>query len=282
MYQLILPDNVVSGLRLSSIAIFLVFTIHINIKSILAVILVLGKSIMNNFFSNFQMSSSNLTPDRVLIVDKRLVPINFEQFHFIQLSHPRTKQDQSYAVDHQSQTVFELIQCARSHSSWFINDQHVVPDGSLYLITPINLIFLLLPSLWSCARQNFVSLKIIMNDSLKQLEFDDNILIEKLRPICDIDSKKCLIKLNEENLIKWLSDRIDRLKKHVKDEEHAFDLVCEYLSDDIIEKCQQELKLHGNVRYDIPIGQRPPCVKTTTVTTKKTVEITTKAKRSKK
>ncbi|CAF5212352.1 unnamed protein product, partial [Rotaria magnacalcarata] len=41
MYQLILPDNVVSGLRLSSLAIFLLFTIHITLKSILAAILVL-------------------------------------------------------------------------------------------------------------------------------------------------------------------------------------------------------------------------------------------------
>ncbi len=75
------------------------------------------------------MSSSNLTPDRVLIVDKRLVPTDSEQFHFIQLCHPRTKQEQSYAIDHQSKTIFELVQCTRSHSSWFINDQHVLPDG---------------------------------------------------------------------------------------------------------------------------------------------------------
>ncbi len=43
MYKLVLPDNVVSGLRLSSLALFLVFAIHINIKSILAALLVLGK-----------------------------------------------------------------------------------------------------------------------------------------------------------------------------------------------------------------------------------------------
>jgi hypothetical protein len=227
------------------------------------------------------MSSSTLTPDRVLIADKRLVPADSEQFHFIQLCHPRTKQEQSYAVDHQSKTVFELVRCTRSHSSWFINDEHVLPDGSLYLVTPINLLFLLLPSLWSQARTNLISLTTIINDSFKQLQLDDNFILEKLNSICDIDSENYLIKLNEEKLIIWLHDRIDRLKKHVEDEEHAFDLVCEYLPDDIIEQCQQELKLHGNVRYDIPIGQKAPPV-TTTVVTKKTVEITTKTKRCKK
>ncbi|CAF2912982.1 unnamed protein product [Rotaria sp. Silwood2] len=226
------------------------------------------------------MSSSTLIPNRVLIVDKRLIPVDFEQFHFIQFSHPRTKQEQSYTIDHQSKTIFELIQCTRPHSSWFVNDQYVLPDGSLYIITPINLIFLLLPTLWSQARTNFVPLTKIINDSFKQFELDDDFIIEKLCSICDTDNERNLIKLNEEKLIVWLRDRIDRLKKHVEDEEHAFDLVCEYLSDDIVEQCRQELKLHGNVRYDIPIGQKAPSV--TTTTTKKTVEITTKTKKSKK
>jgi hypothetical protein len=48
MYKLVLPDNVVSGLRLLSLALVLVFAIHINIKSVLAAILLLGKSNTNN------------------------------------------------------------------------------------------------------------------------------------------------------------------------------------------------------------------------------------------
>lgn len=235
------------------------------------------------------MSSSNITPDRVLIVDKRVAPKDFEQFHFIQLAHPRTKQDQSYTVDHQSKTVFELVRCNRSHSSWFINDQYVLPDGSLYIVTPINIIFLVLPSVWSQARTNFIPLKKLMNDSLKQLQLDDDFIIEKLSTICDVDLKKQSIKLNEENLMKWFRDRIDTLKQHVKDEEHAFDLICEYLPDDIAERCQEELKLHGSVRYDVPVGQKESSV-ATKMTTKKTVETTitttttttTKAKRYKK
>lgn len=202
-------------------------------------------------------------------MDKRLVPANCEQFHFIQLCHPRTKQEQSYAIDHQSKTIFEVIQCTRSHSSWFINDQHVLRDGSLYIVTPINLIFLLLPLLWTHARTDLIPLTTIINESFKQLQLDDDFILDKLNSICDTDTEKYLIKLNEEKLIIWLRDRIDRLKKHIEDEERAFDLICEYLSDDIVERCQQELKIHGNVRYDIPIGQKVSTV------TKKTVEVTT-------
>ncbi len=228
------------------------------------------------------MSSSTLIPDHVLIMDKCLLPSDSQQLNFIQLCHPRTKQEQSYSIDHQFKTVFELVQCTRSHSSWFINDQHVLPDGSLYIVTPINLIFLLLPSLWSHARTNFIPLTIIINDSFKQFQLDDDFILDKLSSICDIDSEKYLIKLNEEKLIKWIRDRIDRLKNHVEDEEHAFDLICQYLSDEIVERCQQEFKIHGNVRYDIPMGQKPSSIITTNVT-KKTVEVTTtKTKRCKK
>ncbi|UJR15552.1 hypothetical protein I4U23_002491 [Adineta vaga] len=236
------------------------------------------------------MSSSTIIPDRVLIVDKRLVPVNYEQLHFIQLSHPRTKQTQSYAIDQQSKTIFEVTRCTRSHSSWFINDQHVVPDGSLYIVTPINLIFLLLPSIWSDARKDFLSLATLINDSLKQLLLDDDFILDKLICICDIDREKCLVKLNEEKLMQWFRDRIDRLRKHVEDEEHAFDLICEYISDDIIEYCQQKLELHGNIRYETPIGQKSAsfipsteAATTTTMVTKKTIEVTaTKTKRCKK
>ena len=229
------------------------------------------------------MSSSSLTLDRVLIVDKRLVPTDSESFDFIQLSHPRTKQEQSFAVDRQSKTIFEVIQSTRSHACWFINDQYVLPDGSLYMTTPIHLIFLLLPAIWSQARKSLTPLTKIIDDSFKKLQFDDDFLLEKLNTICDIDSKKSSVQLNEEKLISWLRNRIDRLKEHVPDEEHAFDLICEYLPDEIMEYCQSKLKLHGNVRYDTPIGQKPPSItiKSSTVVTKKVVEVTTKSKRCK-
>lgn len=226
------------------------------------------------------MSSSPLTPDRVLIVDKRLVSPDLQPLDFIQLSHPRTKQEQSFAIDRQTKTIFEVIQNTRSHACWFIHDQYVLPDGSLYMITPMNLIFLLLPSIWTQARKCFIPLTKILNDSLKQLQFDEDFILEKLDVICDIDSDKHSIKFNEEKFFHWLRDRIDRLKSHVPDEEHAFDLICEYLPDDIMEYCQSELKLHGNVRYDTPVGQKVSST-TTTVVTKKVVQVTTKTKRCK-
>lgn len=217
-------------------------------------------------------------PDRVLIADKRLVPAGSEQLQFIQLTHPRTKQEQSFAFDQSSQTIFELVQCTRQHSSWFINDQYVLPDGSLYLVTPIHLIFLLLPRLWSEARADLVPLQTIVQNSIEGIPLDDQHILEKLEVICRIDHQQCSVQLKEEKLFAWLRDRVDRLKKQLTDDEHAFDLVGQYLPDDIVERCQQEWQLHGNVRYDLPIGQKA----LTTTTTTATVSVTTKSKRSKK
>ena len=113
-----------------------------------------------------------------------------------------------------------------------------------------------------------------MND----LSLDDRFIREKLEPICDIDGDdKCTVQLNEEKLFAWFRTRIDRLKKHLNDEEHAFDLLCEYLPDEIAERCQEELKLHGNVKYDLPVGQ-----KSMTITTTTSVQVTSKSKRNKK
>ena len=218
-------------------------------------------------------------PNRVLVVDKRLLPVGSGQLQFIQLTHPRTKQEQSFALDQSSRTIFELVQCSRPHSSWFINDQYVVPDGSLYLVTPIHLIFLLLPPLWSNARTSLVPLPTIVKNSIKDISLDDRWILEKLEGICDVDHQHCSVQLKEEKLFVWLRDRVDRLQKQLIDEEHAFDLVCQYLPDEIIERCQQEWQLHGNVRYDLPVGQK---ALVTTTTTTSVVSVTTKSKRSKK
>lgn len=228
-------------------------------------------------------SSDSLLPEHVFIVDKRLLPAtnSEKKLNFIQLTNPRTKQQQSYAFDNQSKTIFEVNQCTRSHSSWFIDDQYVLPDGSMYLVTPIHLNFLLLPLLWSQARTDSIALSKLLDKSFQQIDFDDEFLLDKLNSICDIDSKQVSVKLNEDKLIVWLRDRVDRLKKHVDSDEHAFDLICEYLTDDLIEFVQKQLNLHGNVRYDTPIGQKLASL-STTVVTKKTVEVTTKSKRSKK
>ena len=48
MYKLVLPDNVVSGLRLLSLGLCLFFTIHISMKSIITAIPLLGKSQRDN------------------------------------------------------------------------------------------------------------------------------------------------------------------------------------------------------------------------------------------
>jgi len=229
------------------------------------------------------------TPNRVLIVDKRLVTADERKaLEFIQLKHPRNKQDQSFAIDRESQTIFEVIQSNRPHSSWFINDEYVLPDGSLYFVTPVHLIFLLLPSLWSQARNKSVPLQTIIKSSLNDLSLNNELVREKLEPICDIDDdKKCSVQLNDEKLFAWFRTRIDRLKKHLNDEEHAFDLLCEYLPDEISEKCQKVLKLHGNVKYELPVGQKSMTITTststkTTTTNTTAIQVANKSKRNKK
>lgn len=173
-------------------------------------------------------------PNRVLVVDKRLVSTDSTPFEFVQLAHPRTNQEQSFAIDRSSNTVFELVQCHRSHASWFIDDHYVVPDGSLYLLTPIHLNFLLLPAL----RTHSVPLATII--SLPAL--DEQYILDKLRAVCDVDDESRSVVLNSKKLLTWLEDRLDRLAAHLTDREHAFDVLSQYLSDGMIEQCRSAWK----------------------------------------
>ena len=43
MYKLLLPDHVVSGLRICSLMLFLLFAVDINRRSILAALVLIGK-----------------------------------------------------------------------------------------------------------------------------------------------------------------------------------------------------------------------------------------------
>jgi hypothetical protein len=200
--------------------------------------------------------SSTLSPNRVLVVDKRLLPVNDETFHFITLSHPRTHQEQTFAIDDQSQCIFELVQCARTHASWFIHDQYVLPDGSLYLLTPIHVNFLLLPSLWSIARVKFISLDTIIKNTTGKLPVDSCVILDRLESICDIDRDTCAVQLNDKKLFPWLRNRFDRLRQHLNDDEQAFDILSEYLSDEITEQCQHDYNCHGHVRYELSSDQQ--------------------------
>jgi hypothetical protein len=215
------------------------------------------------------MSTACVTPDRVLIVDRRLLPKDGGVFEFVELLHPRTQQAQSFAFDRTSNSVFEMLRSTRPHSSWFTDDGHVLADGSVYVCTPVHVLFLLLPSLWSQARDTFVPWTWINTLSL----LDDASVRTNVTMVCDVQTQDDTIRLNDEKLFRWLADRLARLKKHMIDDEDAFDLLCEYLPDAVAERCRQEWHL------TVPPSQPGPSIDQKALT--KTV-VTNKNKRSKK
>lgn len=197
-----------------------------------------------------------MLPNQIFIVDKRLNEENSKQFDFIDGYHPRTKQEQSFVYSKKASKFFQLIMWDPKHSSWFVDDQYVLPDGKLYILTPIHGNFLFLPSLWNLARTESVPWSKIVDDSLKNFSLDDFGVIEELQSICKVDRKKKTIQLDETKLFDWLRERISRLTPKLDSEEHAFDILCEYLPDEIIEKCQKQFELNGNVRYDLAMAEK--------------------------
>ncbi|CAF0802260.1 unnamed protein product [Didymodactylos carnosus] len=202
-----------------------------------------------------------MTQQYVLVVDKQLLydtPLEFIRFH-----HPRSNLIQSFAIDKKNKIIFELIKYEQKYSSWFVNDKMVINNGTLYMTTPVNILFLMLPALWNTRIQYMSIVNILkMNDE----NFGDfylnfftiDFISEKISIICDMNEKQ-EFQLNEQKLMKWLEERHQRLMtKGDLNNAQAFDIICEYLNDDCVEQLQQYLKLKENsfVHYEIPTGQK--------------------------
>jgi len=107
--------------------------------------------------------------------------------------------------------VMELQRIKVSPSSWFI-DQSVKEDGSLYVTTPIDPLFLLIPRLNKLREKgSFVPVEAVFIDSeypgYRHLKDCKNLHFES---ICDIEKvgNEQFIRLNDEKLILWLKEKV--------------------------------------------------------------------------
>ena len=138
----------------------------------------------------------------------------------IGLRHPRTGRVVPFLSqgDGDDVQIFE-IQIMRAaedkHSSWFLGDQ-VQEDGSLYMCSKIDPLFLVLPYLTK-ASQKFCPRDQIVDDAESPLMkmVTDAIELEYLSTICDVKDKfgpeLILVKLNPAKLLAWLQAKVRKV-----------------------------------------------------------------------
>lgn len=135
---------------------------------------------------------------------------------FTSLPHPKTGKPCRFAIF--DGKVMEINRAYEEPSSWFVDD-FVQQDGSLYIVTPIDPLFLLIPTLCDQRKKNeeenhkgfFCDLHtLLMKPGYHHLQ--------KVKPLSlslITDVKKVMdetqYRLNDSKLIKWLQCKVDKL-----------------------------------------------------------------------
>ncbi|XP_057525207.1 uncharacterized protein LOC130804689 [Amaranthus tricolor] len=187
---------------------------------------------------------------RVLIApDKGTTQIGTGQL--LSLRHPKSGNATNYLF--LNEALHELQCFKESHGSWFLGE-YVCEDGSLYISTPVDLVFVMLP-IFEDGRMKkgddagkFRQLdEILFIDGYPGYQHLLPVLEKSINIICEvkeIGSTK-FFRLNDSKVLAWLCAKVDRLKKTLlaldknyaaQDDKHtlaeAVSILGEYLKDE--------------------------------------------------
>ncbi|KAL6771954.1 hypothetical protein ACKKBG_A28420 [Auxenochlorella protothecoides x Auxenochlorella symbiontica] len=175
---------------------------------------------------------------------------------FFTMSHPATGDDVTYLAT--ASTICEVNVHKPSYTSWFVGDS-VVEDGSTYLATPMDPLFLILPALERACTRGFCDTETLLEASgLPPCCF--YILAKtNLDSVCSskavMDQK--YYQLDETKTLNWLKTKVENTKNGLRSlrslgwadaEEgvllpYAVGLVCEYLPPHRVESLRTYLNV---------------------------------------
>ncbi|KAL6052754.1 Ribonuclease H2 subunit B [Balamuthia mandrillaris] len=142
----------------------------------------------------------------------------------ISLPNPRSSRLSRYMIA--NGTLLELQRLKREEGSWF-RDSSIISDGSLYMATPVDPLFLLLPLLEKNRKQSAENVGYYC--TLEQILVEDNKvpayqhllrfpnLTTALSAICIVKEVSDLVLycLNDEQVIGWLKCKMERLEREL-------------------------------------------------------------------
>ncbi|XP_068206787.1 ribonuclease H2 subunit B [Palaemon carinicauda] len=136
----------------------------------------------------------------------------------IKLKHPRTESPAVYVLDNNQTKLFEMITFDEGHRSWFLGSK-VMSDGRLYLVSPVDIIYLVLPYLMKAERN------IPIDHLLEDADYPDIHHLGSLAKTKDLshvaDQKGSpdlgVWRYNEELTLKWLANKVEKLAVLLQD-----------------------------------------------------------------
>lgn len=140
------------------------------------------------------------------------------KLNIVTLKCSKTGNPAKYIFDDRKNQLLEILQFQGSKNSWFI-DNSVEKDGLIYVATPIDPLFLILPYL-----------KEEIYSPLDQVFIDENFPDSKILSQCCLNQidlitdrkdfgKESLYKYNEQKTIDWLKSKFEMLVSLLKEKE---------------------------------------------------------------
>ncbi|CAH3120028.1 unnamed protein product [Pocillopora meandrina] len=205
---------------------------------------------------------------------------------FIKIPHPRTGMEQQFLLSHSGEKIFEVLKFTEEPRSWFIEDS-VQKDGSLFVITPVDPLFLVLPYLTKYSQKFRTLDQLLLDDEHPSIcRLTGCLRSDEILNICDVkgDDDLQVFRLDKEKTIAWLKTKVEqtangisqssvhvskgsqsatfiRSRRHMDASRsdyvsYAFGLVSEYLSLQWSERLKESLGITDEAQLSSPEG--PP------------------------
>lgn len=130
----------------------------------------------------------------------------------INLRHPRDDRSAKFIFNNENNTICEILKFSLPHRSWFIGN-YINSDGSMYLSTSIDPLFLVLPYLFE-SKQSSTFDQIIHDENFRDsVKLEALVDADQLSFIADKRDVRGLIvwKYNEEKTLSWLGIKVNRV-----------------------------------------------------------------------
>jgi len=166
---------------------------------------------------------------RILIFQGKEEKINEEDLIITSLPHPKRGKNARFVISNKK--VLEIQRLHEQPSSWFI-DNTAEKDGSFYLCTPVDPLFLLIRLLEQNRKKSSehggyfceFSQMLFDTDQPGYAHFAKLTDTFDLSLICDInnDLEQPLCRLNDEKIIHWLRAKVENLRVKLAQSDHLY------------------------------------------------------------
>jgi len=188
---------------------------------------------------------------------------NLTSIDFIQLPHPKSGENRWFGLS--DDKLFEVIQVKDQNSSLMLSCDRAIQDGSLYLGSVIDPLFIILPELIKQAKSGGDKPRAVFPEQVFSSEIQKIIQLPSCRmqniaKIQEAFGEQCII-YNPEKTMSWLKKKVDRLMSVLNGDETAclkesLGIIGEYLTSQWLNSLLKEYSLSVKEIYRSPRKRR--------------------------